>query len=303
MTLGIKVGPQKQSFDDLESTQAPFCEVWFNAGKKDDYSSMFDVLKSKHIQVGLHFWGHLDDHTWTNIAYPDNRVITASMKMIQETIDIAYTHKFQYVNIHPSNYALSSINFDTQTFERLTEPASVSLCQDTFFENATQLQTYATERNIVFTLETVPLLDTNGWGGNSPRLNPINLYAPDNSLIVKASTMGFTIANDFGHTSCSVQSTDRSVVWQSLERLTHRLFTQTRLLHLAYIIPPYNGTDYHAHLDAPEFDTTAAVPNKSEMLELLKLFKDRDDVWALVEPDKRHVENYFYAQKMLELVR
>lgn len=302
MTLGIKVGPQKQSFNDLELTQAPFCEVWYNICKKDDYTDLFEIVKRRNMEVGLHFWGHLDDQTWTNIAYPDSRVISESMALMKETIDIAATHHFQYVNIHPSNYALSKIDFEKQSFELLTPPAPDSVCEQTFFEHLTALNTHAHNRGVVLLIETVPHLDTNGWRGTSPRLRPINLYAPDNSLIVKASTMGFTIANDFGHTSCTVQSDNRSIIWQHLNRMTHQLFNQTRLLHLAYIIPPYNGTDYHSHLDADQFDSELAVPNKQELIQLLHLFKDRSDVWALVEPDGRHVENYFYAKKLLELV-
>ncbi len=38
MILGIKVGPRKQSFLDLELTRAPFAEVWFNINRADEYN-------------------------------------------------------------------------------------------------------------------------------------------------------------------------------------------------------------------------------------------------------------------------
>ena len=47
MTLGIKIGLQKQSFLDLTQTQAPFAEVWFNVSQTDEYTALFDKLKER----------------------------------------------------------------------------------------------------------------------------------------------------------------------------------------------------------------------------------------------------------------
>jgi hypothetical protein len=70
-------------------------------------------------------------------------------------------------------------------------------------------------------------------------------------------------------------------------------------LHLGYIIPPYNGTDYHDHLDNPVFESPNAIPNKNQMIELLKIFRHQKNIWALVEPNGLHPKNYFLAQKLL----
>lgn len=73
----------------------------------------------------------------------------------------------------------------------------------------------------------------------------------------------------------------------------------TRLIHLGFLMPPYNGTDNHDTLENPALDTDQALPNKQQMLQLLKCFKNRDDVWILTEPNGRHAQNYFLAQKIL----
>jgi hypothetical protein len=43
--------------------------------------------------------------------------------------------------------------------------------------------------------------------------------------------------------------------------MTKKIFHQTKVLHLGYVIPPYNGTDFHDHLDNLLFETDQAVPN------------------------------------------
>ncbi|MCX8009226.1 MAG: hypothetical protein N3A54_06045 [Patescibacteria group bacterium] len=44
MILGIKVGPQPQSIDDIHRANPPFAEVWFNILRKDEYSDLFQEM-------------------------------------------------------------------------------------------------------------------------------------------------------------------------------------------------------------------------------------------------------------------
>ena len=60
------------------------------------------------------------------------------------------------------------------------------------------------------------------------------------------------------------------------------------------------GKRYKLKLDNPIIETSAAIPNKNEMIELLKLFKNRQDVWILVEPKDDHIKNFRLAQKLLD---
>lgn len=122
MTLGIKVGPDKQSFLDVAQTNAPFTEVWFNIARADEYTELFGELKRRKMQVGLHFWGALPDGTRTNIAYPDPYLINESLSMMKKTIDIAAYHQFQYVNIHPGCAARVGIDFDTKRMDLRSIP-------------------------------------------------------------------------------------------------------------------------------------------------------------------------------------
>ena len=301
MTLGLKVGLQKESYNDIETTQTPFAEVWFNIVKKDEYNDLFSFMKKRHMDVGLHFWGHTQDNVWSNICYyNDTNVISESMNQIKDTIAIAAAQNFQYVNIHPSNYALFEINFQHGLFTQKSEPLDPKICEQTFFENLHSIQSYADTLGVVFTIETIPPYDYANEQDRKQRKNPLDLYSPDNSLLVKAATEGFTIANDFGHTVCTMIDQPRSTIREYLFDMTNKLFNQTRLLHLGFIVPPYNGTDYHAQLDTQEFESDAAVPNIHETIELIRRFRTRTDVWALAEPNGRHAQNYLFLKKLLE---
>lgn len=299
--LGIKVGPQQDSFSDLDATKAPFCEVWYNATKPDDYTELFDGLKKRAIETGLHYWGALSDGTWTNFAYPDAELITTTLDLMKHTIDTAARHNCVYVNIHPGTAAKVHIDFEAQAFKLLSEPVPMHEAQALFLEHAHALHDYATKRGIILTIETVPLMDMNGWyDGPSGRDNPMNIHELPVSTHMEAASQGLWIANDFCHSAANTITDRADAVWTDLHALTKTLAAQTRLIHLGFIVPPYNGCDFHDHLDNPLLDTNQAIPNKQQMIELLKLFKHRTDMWMLVEPVADHVKNYHLAQKILE---
>ncbi len=302
MTLGIKVGPQKQSFIDLAQTNAPFAEVWFNISRADDYAELFAELKRRRMRVGLHFWGALPDGTWTNLSYPDAHLVESSMSLIRQTIDIAARHNFQYVNIHPGCAARVGIDFDATRMELRSAPIPFTHAIPLFVENATKLHEYARDRGIVFTVETVPSRVVIGWYDDAARNDPtkiMNVYELPVEAIEAAAKAGIWVANDFNHTAAIVQS-DPKALWRHLWDKTVALVPRTRLIHLGFLTPPFNGTDFHNTLDNPILDTNQSVPNKTQMMELLRLFNDRDDVWVLTEPKDNHTKNYFLAQKILE---
>jgi len=111
---------------------------------------------------------------------------------------------------------------------------------------------------------------------------------------------GFAIANDFCHTACTMISDNRDAIWRYLYTMTQTLALATRLIHLGFVVPPYNGVDNHDSLDNPILNTDAAIPNKTEMIELLQLYRNRDYMWILVEPKTDHVNNYFLARGILK---
>lgn len=301
MTLGIKVGPNKQSFVDLAQTNAPFAEVWFNIARADEYTELFDELKRRKAQVGLHFWGVLDGGISAGFGYLDQSILKDSADLVKKTIDIAAANKFQYVNIHPGNRAIVKMDLDRMDYPYVSDPIPLPQAQDIFLKEVTDLHQYAKDRSVVLTVETVSrLVVKTNWYNPASRLKPLDIYQLPVASIQAAGDHGIAVANDFVHTATDPISDNPQDIWKFLYSTTQTLAPATRLIHLGFLVPPYNGTDNHDSLDNPVLDTDQALPNKRQMIELLKLFQNRDDVWILVEPNGRHGENYFLAQKILD---
>ncbi|MBI2404789.1 hypothetical protein HYV22_01260 [Candidatus Gottesmanbacteria bacterium] len=303
MKLGIKVGPQPQSFHDLEQTRAPYCEVWFNINEASQYDDLFAFITKRDIDVGLHFWGQLANGTAPNFAYPDTQLIRGSLVLIQKTIDIAAQNKFSYVNIHPGMATKSKIDFTKHQLQPMTPPVDFALSEQLFLEHAQTLHQYATNRGIVLTIETVPQRNTPDWYDHNARKEnrTINAYELPVAMLTKAAGQGLWIANDLCHTAANVISDNRTDVANVVFETTKTLAPQTRLIHVGFLIPPYNGTDFHDHLDNPLLNTDQAIPNKKELKQLLKLFANRDDVWAIVEPVADHPKNFFLLQQLIKM--
>lgn len=300
MILGIKVGPQRQSFIDLEQTNAPFAEVWFNVSRVDDYTELFAELKRRRMQVGLHFWGVLDGGISAGFGYPDPSILKGSSDLVKKTIDIAATNAFQYVNIHPGSRAIVKMDLDRMDYPYISDPVPLPAAQDLFLKEVMKLHQYATDRNVVLTVETVSrCLQKTDWYNPESRLLPINPYQLPVASIRAAARAGIAVANDFVHTATDPVSDNPKQIWEFLYQTTRSFAAATRLIHVGFLVPPYNGTDNHDTLENPAFETDEALPNKRQMVQLLKLFTNRDDVWILVEPNGRHVENYILAQKIL----
>ena len=92
------------------------------------------------------------------------------------------------------------------------------------------------------------------------------MYELPFETIQKAAAQGLAIANDFGHTAANCLSNSSQEVWTFLKQHTHAFSPYTKLLHITYLVSPYNGTDFHDQLDNPIFDTPDAVPNKKHMI-------------------------------------
>lgn len=300
MILGIKVGPDKQSFLDIAQANAPFAEVWFNINRADDYNDLFSELKRRRMQVGLHFWGILNDGICAGFGYPDKPILNQSAILVKKTIDIAARNAFQYVNIHPGSRAIVKMDLDRMDYPYVSGPIPLPQAQDIFLSEVSKLHTYAHNRGVILTVETVSrLVVKTDWYAPLSRQKPLDIYQLPVASIQAAGDRGIAVANDFVHTATDPVSDNPQDIWKFLYDATQMLAPVTRLIHLGFLVPPYNGTDFHDHLDNPLFQTNQAIPNKHQMIDLLKFFQNRDDVWILVEPNGRHVENYFLAQKIL----
>ncbi len=299
MKLGLKVNADADGFARLRDGNPPFVEVWFNINDKDRYDDLFTELRRRKCDVGLHFWGLCDDNVAPNLAYPDASNIKQTIALMNRTIDIAARNGFSYVNVHPGAAALSKVNYAKERYDVISEPVDMKTAIETFLEHAQTVKAYAERHGVVFTVETVPPRITAGWYNAETRRTPSTIYELPDSAIVQAARMGFWVANDVVHTAANTISDDPVAIWTHLSKTTKILTSQTRLIHLGFVIPPYNGTDHHGSLDDPTFETSHAIPNKSQTVELLKQFQNRDDVWVLVEPSKHHVKNYQVARKLV----
>lgn len=299
MKLGIKIAPGNAWKADIESSHPSMVEIWYNAGRPDDYNGIFAYLADKPIDVGLHFWGTTAG-LLANTSYPDHVISKQSLALIRATIDAAALHHCAYVNVHPDLYSLLEVNLSTLDIRVASKQADKAAIEQTFLHNMRDLNTYATRKSVVFTVETAPSRDTSTWKPNRDRTRVINTHPIPFRIYDDLAGQNIAIANDFCHTACNVRSDDRSRILQFLIAATRRLARVTKLIHAGFVVPPYNGVDFHDSLDNPIFDTARAIPNKSEMIELLRFFKNRDDVWILVEPKSDHPKNYFLARELLE---
>ncbi len=289
MKLGIKIAPGNAWQRDIEATHPAMVEIWYNAGRPDDYNEMFSYLADKNIDVGLHFWGQ-----------DENGMLAAtSSPLMRRTIDIAARHTCVYVNIHPDLYAHLAVNLETLRIRVAAPEEDHNKVNERFLRNVESLRAYADTKHVVLTVETVPMRDTPNWKPHRDRTRVIDTHQMPMDILVDLSRRGVSIANDFSHTACNRISENPNAIWKYLFKTTKDLAPATRLIHLGFIVPPYNGVDFHDCLDNPVLDTPDAIPNRNQMVELLKLFKNRDDVWILVEPKENHVKNYTLAQKII----
>ncbi len=299
MKLGIKIGIKNDSIGDLDRTKAQACEVWYNAGKPEAYEGLFQSLKQLKVDVGLHFWGALPDGTLANLAYPDTELNSKSFAMIKNSLDNAAHWGFKYVNIHPGNSALVKVNFEKMDYE-IGATCPVDQTVANFLDQVKNLHKYAKSVGVIFTVETVcPVSPKNDWYAEDSRLKPFNIYDLPISAVQTAANSGISIANDFGHTAASCPTQERDSIWNYLLDFTSRMSQQTKLIHLGFLVPPYNGMDHHGMLNDARLDTDQATPNRQELLKLFNLFINRPDIWIITEPRADHVNNYFWAKKLL----
>lgn len=300
MKLGIKIAPGPERYADVERTHAEFCEVWYNANKPGDYTELFSYLKIHAPHSGLHFWGAVSDGHLTTLAYPDSRILKESVHLIKQTIDTAARNRFSYVNIHPGTRALVCMDFATQSFTVTTPQKPISECEPIFLEQAHRVSDYAKSRGVVLTIESVPPKTANEWLTTGNRNDIIDLGELPLKTLLQAVENGAWFANDFGHTAANCASKKPKDIWTMLYDVSKTYASRTKLIHIGFLAPPFTGTDFHDRMDNPLLETSRAVPNNTKLIELLKLYKNRDDIYALVEPKSDHVKNFFLAQDLIK---
>lgn len=298
MIPGIKVGLNSYK-RILGAIKPAFCEVYFRFDQRKQYLDLFKTLQNQGIDSGIHFWGLLSSNIMYNLAYPESLIQNETLSQIKETIDIASLYKQKYVNVHPGNYTLIKANLDKGALINLKTTISTKEGFKTLLENARLLDNYARKRNVLFLLETLPSRDYEVWYDEKSRLNPQNLKAVSVSDLINLARFGFYIANDFCHTMCDVISENRNLLMSELLKKTDQLAPYTRLIHTTTSRPPFTGIDTHNGLTDADFSKNV-MPSKKDYLKLLKVFKEKKDVWVVPEPLEDHIENYEIIKKMIE---
>lgn len=291
---GLKVGPTDWR-NRLEASGAQYCEVWYHAQEPKKYEKLFKYLQKHQIATGLHFWGTIDEKWEPNIAYP-GPTLEKTLSLIKTTIDVANAHHFHYINIHCGNRKLINVDLVKQHFVPDEKSPEIPLDQAESIQRQSlnQLNVYAQKQKVLFLVETVPAnVPTRSFHTPNARLQAVDQYTlPVATLIRRAQLDGIHITNDFCHTFADEFDKPLDGLWQALWKKSVALAPSTKLIHINTIIPPYNGTDTHNGITQTDFKLPGVFPDKEKLKQLLKLFKARNDVWAIGEPSTDHVGNY-----------
>jgi hypothetical protein len=258
------------------------------------------LTTENHIQLNFHHWASFDN-ILANPAAP-GKLGERTIDSIRETINIAEKYSAGYVVIHPGHTKKNKINHKAQCIRPIEEISSLQQAEKMLYKRVELLQNYAAKHKVTLLIETVPKYDPEYWMSAKGRLKTIDIGSLPLSTIAKLANAGFFVANDFEHTASNSLSNSHSEIYSFSLEQTKYLAPCTKLLHLGYLIPPFNGTDYHGDLSNPEFDTSYALPNKNEMRELLKIFKGKSNIWVIPEPRSDHIGSYSVAQKLISAI-
>ena len=303
MHLGVKVGPTGWR-EVLGQSQAQYCEVWYRLDWADKFIPIFKYLNRHSIHFGLHFWAQLPGGFEPNLAWEADGIADLSQQVVLQTIDTAAQVGAAYVNIHPGSLTLKKLYLDEERMERVGEKAiPENQAWQSLDRRTHTLHEYAQSRGVLFLVETLPKNDLTQWHDISTgRLNPQPTANISPNLILKLAQAGRWITNDFGHTACAWETTDPNWLWHQVYAVSRQLASQTRLIHLNTVHPPFNGTDSHGGV-LPEDFAAGVFPNRDQIIQLLRLYRDRDDVWIIPEPPAElMVQNYHAIQDLLKLV-
>lgn len=292
MKVGVKIGPE--NWKQVLSEVTPACvELWFKLDLIDQYDEMVAELQKRTIPFGIHFWASTKKGYEPNLVFEEDGVADESEELMRQTIDYAKAVRATYVNVHPGSFTLKYIDFEKKKMVLIPgETVEVDQGKEVLFNHCKSLNEYAKSKNILFLVETLPKNELEHWYSPEGRKNtqPADNVSPE--ILLELAKSGISITNDFSHTVSSVVSDDREFLWKYLLDTTKQLAPFTKLIHLNTVIAPFNGTDSHNGV-LPEDFAQNVLPTKEQVLKLLQLFKGRDDVWVIPEPDiEKMVANY-----------
>lgn len=276
------------------------CEVWFHVGKEAEYEEMFSWLQEYKVQIGLHHWGVVDDKFKTNLATQNEHVRRESLAQMKKTIDIGKEIGAVYVNVHPGARWLEEVDLEKgeQSLVAGSE-TSADISAQMLLRTAQELHEYSNAHGVVLTIETMLGREAKNY---LKREGLYNSGTPPLSLMEKLTGQGIFLANDITHTAGALAVTDnsREGMWRSLQDFTKRTAAYTKLIHVNTVIPPFDGRDSHNGLLEADF-AEGGFPSRDQIVELLRLFAKRNDVFAVSEPQlNKTSQNYLALKKIAE---
>ncbi|MBI4130786.1 hypothetical protein HY468_05695 [Candidatus Roizmanbacteria bacterium] len=299
MKIGVKCGPEKWE-TLLENTKPDCLEIWYRLDWKERYNELIDYLQKKQIPFGLHFWAVLKDGYEPNLAY-GGAIAEESAELMFQTIDIAQAIGATYVNVHPGSLFLTRLDLDNMRMHVLTDQnVDERQAYESLSLHAKQLHHYADERSILFLIETVPKNVPFHWKDSTGRENAQKSQQISPEIMIKLAKEAIYITNDISHTLASWDDVPAAELFSRLYAVTEQLALQTKLIHLNTTCPPFNGTDSHNGVLEEDFEQSV-LPTREQLVKLLRLFKDRDDVWIIPEPEIDKMEkNYWEIRKLIK---
>lgn len=302
MKVGVKIGP-KNWRGVLETTKPRYCEVWFRLDWEDRYQEMFEFLRHKKINFGLHFWAVLAEGYEPNLAYEPKGVAQESQELMQTCIDIASKVSASYVNIHPGALVLRTLDLSEEKPTVLTgQEVSLEESRRSLLSKTKELHTYAKHQGVPFYVETVAKNEGLHWRDDTGRQQVQDAKNIPPEVVLDLGKAGISITNDLAHTAASIITNDRTELFKHLLTFTQAAAPCTKLIHINSIAPPFNGTDSHHGILEEDF-AQGVFPTKSQLTQLLGIFKDRDDVLLIPEPKAANmVANYFALRELCEFV-
>src|SRR3989344_4903267 len=300
MKLGVKIGPVGWR-EVLQATQSQYCEVWYRVDWADKFLPIFKYLSRHSIHFGLHFWAHLPGDFEPNLAWEADGIADHSQQVMLQTIDTAAKLGAAYVNIHPGALTLKKLYLDEERMELVNkQPVNEDRAWSSLDLRTRTLHEYAQNCHILFLIETLPQNDVQNWSEPAGRLHPLPTQNISPELILQLARAGRWVTNDIGHTAAAWVVGDLNHLWQNVYIISQQLAPQTKLIHLNTVHPHFNGTDSHGGVLPQDF-AAGVFPNRHQILELLRLYKHREDVWIIPEPPAPvMVQNYRAIQALLQ---
>lgn len=303
MQVGFKTGPKtwEEGKRIVEEDGARLCELWFRIDKAAEYDDMLAWLANHEVRVGLHHWGLAQEKYKTNLATNNEAIRLETIQQIKDTIDVAADIGGAYVNAHPGAAQLEKSDLQTGKAEPVTEGITDPKESGALFLLAAgELQTYAKEKGVLLTLETLP-------GRESYRAHDRSrLYDPQNvplAVMAKLGAQGNWLANDITHTLAALAAweSDEAKLEKQLLEFTRQVAPFTCLLHINTLLLPHDGADSHDGVTEVDF-LRKVSPGKAKIMELLSIFKDRGDVFVIPEPRTDMQNNWRALQELVKSI-